>query len=53
MSLFDRLSVRFTAFVLAIALVCVATHYVNAGIDAKGHNTLDQREASDKGIFGN
>jgi hypothetical protein len=53
MSLFDRLSVRFTAFVLAIILVCVATHYVSLGIDANDRNTLDQRKASDKAILGN
>ena len=49
----DRLSVRFTAFVLAIVLLCIATHYVNVGFDATDHNTLDQRKADDKVRLGN
>jgi hypothetical protein len=49
MSPLDRLSVRFTAFVLAIVLLGVATHYLNVGIDSTGHNsTLDHRKADDK-----
>ena len=48
MSPLDRLSVRFTAFVLAIVLLGVATHYLNVDIDATHHNTLDQHKADDK-----
>jgi hypothetical protein len=48
MSLLDRLSVRFSAFVFAIVFLFVAIHYLNVGIDAKDHHTLDQREANDK-----
>jgi hypothetical protein len=48
MSLLDRLSVRFSAFIFAIVLLFVAIHYVDVGIDAKDHNTLDQGEANDK-----
>ena len=48
MSSLDRLSVRFTAIVLAIVLLSIATHYLNVDIDATHHNTLDQHKADDK-----
>jgi hypothetical protein len=47
MSSLDRLSVRISALILVIALLCVATHYLNVDIDAN-HKTLDERQADDK-----
>jgi hypothetical protein len=49
MSLLDRLSVRFTAFVLAIVFIGFAIHEINVGMDANNHrSTLDRRNADDK-----
>ena len=50
MSSLDKLSVRFSALILAIVLLSIATHYLNVDIDAN-HNTLDQRQADDKSRY--
>jgi hypothetical protein len=47
MSYLDKLSVRFTAFVLVIILLGFAVHLTEAGIHS---DTLDQHKADDKSL---
>lgn len=47
----EKLSVRFTAFVLALVLLGFSVHLTEAGMNATATNTLDQRKADDKAIL--
>jgi hypothetical protein len=48
MSSLDKLSVRFSALILVIVLLSIATHYLNVDIASAHHNTLDRHKADDK-----